>query len=99
MRENVSSRSLNSVMKRYSHLISSLEKLEVEVNSLDNNGQFSHPSTRIRDDSSRASESPSIIACLLKRSKRRHASKEQRRPHPGPETENNAILPKEKSTF
>ena len=56
-------------MKRYSHLISRLEKLEVEVNNLDDNGQFSHPSTRIRDDSSRASDSSSILACLLKSKK------------------------------
>ena len=48
--EKVSSSSINSVMKRQSNLISRLENLEPEVNSLDDDGQLSQSSTRVRDD-------------------------------------------------
>ena len=57
MIEKVSSSSINSVMKRQSNLISRLEKLEVEVNSLDDDGQLSQSSTRVRDDISCISQS------------------------------------------
>ena len=40
MMQKVSSSSINSVMKRQSNLISRLEKLELEVNSLDDDGQL-----------------------------------------------------------
>ena len=55
--EKVSSSSINSVMKRQSNLISRLEKLELEVNSLDDDGQLSQSSTRVRDDISCISQS------------------------------------------
>ena len=45
MMEKVSSSSINSVMKRQSNLISRLEKLELDVNSLDDDGQLSQSST------------------------------------------------------
>ena len=48
--EKVNSSSINSVMKRPSNLISRLEKLELEVNSLDEDGQLGQSSTRVRDD-------------------------------------------------
>ena len=57
MIEKVSSTSINSVMKRQSNLISRLEKLELEVNSLDDDGQLSQSSTRVRDDISCISQS------------------------------------------
>ena len=41
MMKKVSSGSINSVMKRQSNLISRLEELELEVNSLDDDGQLS----------------------------------------------------------
>ena len=44
-------------MKRQSNLISRLEKLELEVNSLDDDGQLSQSSTRVRDDISCVSQS------------------------------------------
>ena len=50
MIERVSCSSINLVMKRQSNLISRLEKLELEVNSLDDDGQLSQSSTRVRDD-------------------------------------------------
>ena len=50
MMEKESSSSINSVMKRQSKLISRLEKLELEVSSLDNDGQLSQSSTRVRND-------------------------------------------------
>ena len=37
-------------MKRHSNLISRLENLELEVNSLDDDGQLSQSLTRVRDD-------------------------------------------------
>ena len=57
MMEKVSSSSINSVIKRQSNLISRLEKLELEVNSLDYDGQLSQSSTRARDDISFVSQS------------------------------------------
>ena len=57
MMEKVSSSSINSVMKPQSNLISRLEKLELEVNSLDDDGQLSQSSTQVRDDISCASKS------------------------------------------
>ena len=57
MIEKVSSSNINSVMKRQSNLISRLEKLELEVNSLDDDGQLSQSSTRMRDDISCISQS------------------------------------------
>ena len=60
MIEKVSSSSINSVMKSRSNLISRLEKLELEVNSLDDDGQLSQSSTRVRDD----------ISCISQSSKR-----------------------------
>ena len=57
MMEKVSSSSISSVMKRQSNLISRLEKLELEVNSLDDDGQLSQSSTRVRDDISCISQS------------------------------------------
>ena len=56
MMEKVSSSSLNSVTKRQSNLISRLENLELEVNSLDDDGQLSQSSTRVRDDISCVSQ-------------------------------------------
>ena len=55
--EKLSSSSINSVMKRQSNLISRLEKLELEVNSLDDDGQLSQSLTRVRDDISCVSQS------------------------------------------
>ena len=60
MIEKVSSSSIYSVMKRQSNLISRLEKLELEVNSLDDDGQLSQSSTRVRDD----------ICCISQSSRR-----------------------------
>ena len=57
MTEKVGSSSINSVMKRQSNLISRLERLEVEVNSLDNDAQLSQSSARVRDDISCVSQS------------------------------------------
>ena len=57
MMEKVSSSGINSVMKRQSNLISRLEMLELEVNSLDNQGQLSQSSTRVLDDISCVSQS------------------------------------------
>ena len=57
MMEKVSSSSINSVMKRQSNLISRLENLELEVNGLDDDGQLSQSSTRVRDDISCVSQS------------------------------------------
>ena len=57
MMKKVSSSSINSVMKRQSNLTSRLEKLELEVNSLDDDGQLSQSSTRGRDDISCVSQS------------------------------------------
>ena len=59
MMEKVSSSSINSVMKlgHQSNLISRLEKLELEVNSPDDDGQLSQPSTRVRNDISCVSQS------------------------------------------
>ena len=57
MMEKVSSSSINSVMKRQSNLISRLEKLELEVNSLDDDCQLSQSSTRVGDDISCVSQS------------------------------------------
>ena len=57
MMEKVGSSSINSVMKRQSNLISRLERLEVEVNSLDNDAQLSQSSARVRDDISCVSQS------------------------------------------
>ena len=57
MMEKVSSSSMNSFMKRQLNLISRLEKLELEVNSLDDDGQLSQSSTRVRDDISCISQS------------------------------------------
>ena len=51
-------------MKRQSNLISRLEKLELEVNSLDDDGQLSQSSTRVRDD----------ISCVSPSSRRQLAS-------------------------
>ena len=56
MMEKISSSSINSVMKCQSNLISRLEKLELEVNSLDDDGQLSRSSTRVRDDISCVSQ-------------------------------------------
>ena len=42
--------STSSVMERYSNLLSRLEKFEHEIDSLDDDGQLSQSSTRIRDD-------------------------------------------------
>ena len=55
MMEKVSSSSINS--KRQSNLISRLEKFELGVNSLDDDGQLSQSSTRVRDDISCVSQS------------------------------------------
>ena len=60
MIEKVSSSSIISVMKRQSNLISCLEKLELEVNSLDDDGQLSQSSTRVRNDISCVSQSSKI---------------------------------------
>ena len=57
MMKKVSSSSINSVLKRQSNLISRLEKLELEVNSLDDDGQLSQSSTRVLDDISCVSQS------------------------------------------
>ena len=57
MMEKLSSSSINSVMKRQSNLISRLEILELEVNSLDDDGQLSQSSTRVRDDINCVSQS------------------------------------------
>ena len=62
MMEKVNSSSINSVMKRQSNLISRLEKLELEVNSLDDDGQLSQSSTRVRDDISCVSQSSARVA-------------------------------------
>ena len=56
MMRKVSSSSINTVMKRQSNLISRLEKLELEVNSLDYDGQLSQSSTRVRNDISCVSQ-------------------------------------------
>ena len=50
MMEKRSSSSVNSVMKCQSNLISRLENLELEVNSLDDDGQLSQSSNRVGDD-------------------------------------------------
>ena len=50
MMEKVTSVSINSVMKRQSKLMSRLEKLELEVNTPDDDGQLGQSSTRVRDD-------------------------------------------------
>ena len=50
MKEKISSISINSVMKRNSNLISRLEKLEKEVNSLDDDDQLIPSLTWVRDD-------------------------------------------------
>ena len=55
--EKVSSSSINSVIKRESNSISRLEKMELEANSLDDDGQLSQSSTRVRDDISCISQS------------------------------------------
>ena len=60
MMEKLSSSSKNSVMKRQSNLISRLEKLELEVNSLDDDGRLRQSSTRVLDD----------ISCVSLSSKR-----------------------------
>ena len=57
MMEKESSSSINSVMKCQSNLICRLEKLELEVNSLDDDGQLSQSSTRVRNDISCVSQS------------------------------------------
>ena len=57
MMEKVSSSSINSVLKRQLNLISLLEKLELEVNSLNDDGQLSQSSTRVRGDISCVSQS------------------------------------------
>ena len=57
MMEKLSSSSINSFMKRQSNLISPPEKLELEVNSLDDDGQLNQLSTRVRDDISCVSQS------------------------------------------
>ena len=64
MMEKVSSSSRNSVMKRQSNLISLLEKLELEVNSLDDDGQLSQSSYRVCDD----------ISCISPSSRRHFES-------------------------
>ena len=69
MMVKVSSNSRNSDMKRHSNLISCLEKLELEVNSLYYDGQLSQSSTRVRDD----------ISCVSQSSRRQL---ESRRPTP-----------------
>ena len=60
MMEKLSSSSINSVMKRLLNLISRLEKLEIEVNSLEDDGQLSQSSTRVRKD----------ITCISQSSRR-----------------------------
>ena len=55
--EKKSSCSKNSVMKSQPNLISRLENLELEVNNLDDDGQLSQSSTRVRDDISCVSQS------------------------------------------
>ena len=55
--EKSSSSNTNSVMKRHSNLISRLEKMELEVNSLEDDGQLSQSSTRVRDDINYVSQS------------------------------------------
>ena len=57
MMVKVTSSSIDSVMKRQSNLISRLEKLELEVNSLDDDGQLSQSSNRVSDDISWVSQS------------------------------------------
>ena len=57
MMERVSCSSINSVMKRQSNLICRLEELELEVNSLDDDGQLSQSSTGVRNDISCISQS------------------------------------------
>ena len=56
MMEKVSSIIINSVMKRHSNSISRLEKLELEVNSLDDEVQLIQSSTRLRDEISCVSQ-------------------------------------------
>ena len=81
--EKVTSSGVNSVMKRQSILISRLEKLEIEVNSLDDDGQLSQSSTRVRDDISCVSHSlrrqlelQRFTPVSQKLSRKRHDSKE-----------------------
>ena len=50
LKESPNSSSTSSVMERYSNLLSRLEKLEHEIDSLDDDGLLSQSSTRIRDD-------------------------------------------------
>ena len=57
MMVKVASSSIDSVLKRHSNLISRLEKLELEVNSLDDDGQLSQSSNRVSDDISWVSQS------------------------------------------
>ena len=57
MMEKVSSSNINLLMKCQSKLISRLEKLQLEVNSLDDDGQLSQSSTRVRDYISCVSQS------------------------------------------
>ena len=50
LKESPKSSSTSSVMERYSNLLSRLEKFEHKIDSLDDDGQLSQSSTRIRDD-------------------------------------------------
>ena len=50
LKESPNSSSTSSVMDRYSNLLSRLDKLEHETDSLDDDGLLSQSSTRIRDD-------------------------------------------------
>ena len=50
LKEILNSSSTLSVMERYSSILSRLEKFEHELDSLDDDGLLSQPSTRIRDD-------------------------------------------------
>ena len=50
LKEIPNSSSTSSVMERYSNNLSRLEKFEHEIDSLDDDGLLSQPSTRIRND-------------------------------------------------
>ena len=54
--ENPHPSTVSSITERQSDLLSKLQIFEHEVNSLDDGGQLSHPSTRLRDDISVSSK-------------------------------------------
>ena len=66
MMKKVSSSSFDSIVKQHSKLISRLDKLNREVNSLNDDGQLSQSSTRIHDD----------ISCVSQSSKRQFQSQQ-----------------------